>query len=624
MCGFAMIASVGTPTDARRWQASLDAMVGCLSHRGPDAQATWYGQGVALGHTRLAIIDLSVDANQPFVDHESGAVLAFNGEIYNYVELREELVRAGYRFRTHSDTEVLLRALLAWGPAAIARCVGMFAFAFHDPRDGTTLLVRDPFGIKPLYWLEDAGLLYVASEPAALLRAVPSASRLDQTVAARFLATGLVDVDDRTFYSPIKRLPAATGWKVSVGRPLSSSTPERYWAPPSAPASGPRRSWGDMVDEVRAALTDSVRLHLRSDVPVASCLSGGTDSSSLVALAARLRNADAPPLAAYSAVFPGEPIDESRYAQAVVERAGARWIKVTPTDETLAADFDALLDSQQEPFASTGVYLQWRLFQRIAADGVKVVLDGQGADEYLAGYTSFLVPSILDHLAAGRIGDAAATLGVLVHDKGLGQLLGRDLRGALVRVLGRDASAAADSSWLAPGMVHALADARTPAIVAASRLRRTGLAYLGRNSLPSLLRYEDRNSMHFSLESRVPFLDHRLVQTVLGLPDDALLQRGRTKAVLRDAMRGIVPDIVLDRRDKLGFASPIGKWVAQFAIPALRGSLGRAERIAPFVNPAVLRQWLAEEDGSRHTARVERLWRLFVLLRWQERTGTVA
>lgn len=619
-----MIASLGTATDARGWQSALDAMVGALRHRGPDAQATWIGEGIALGHARLAIIDLSVEANQPFIDHESGAVLAYNGEIYNYVELREDLMRAGHRFRTRSDTEVLLRALLAWGPAAITRCVGMFAFAFYDPREGTVLLARDPFGIKPLYWVEDAGLLYVASEPAALTRAVPGVARLDHAVAARFLATGLVDVDERTFHAPVRRLPAATWWKVSIGRPLNAATQHRYWTPPSAPANRPRRAWGDMVDEVREALTDSVRLHLRSDVPVASCLSGGTDSSSIVALAARLRPTGAPPMAAYSAVFPGESIDESRYAQAVAERAGVRWIRVTPTDETLAADFDTLLQSQQEPFASTGVYLQWRLFQRIAGDGVKVVLDGQGADEYLAGYTSFLVPAILDHLAAGRVGDAAATLSVLVRDKGLGQLLARDLRGAMVRVLGRNASAAADETWLAPDMVRALDDIPTPPLVAASRLRRTGLAYLGRNSLPALLRYEDRNSMHFSLESRVPFLDHRLVETVLGLPDDALLQRGRTKAVLRDAMRGIVPDIVLDRRDKLGFASPMGEWVARFAVPALRGPLGSAERVAPFVNPAVLRQWLVEEDGSRHTARVERLWRLFVLLRWQERTGTVA
>ncbi len=617
-----MIMSVGAATVSRSWQPMIDLMVGTLRHRGPDGRATWLGKGIALGHARLAIIDLSVDASQPFLDIETGAVLAFNGEIYNYVELREELVREGYRFRTRSDTEVLLRALLAWGPEAISRCVGMFAFAFHDPRDGSVLLARDPFGIKPLYWVEDGAKLYVASEPAALIRALPHAARLDRTVAARFLATGLVDVDDHTFLEPIRQLPAATWWRVAVGRPLASGRQQRYWVPPHEPAGGPRRAWGDMVEEVRVALTDSVRLHLRSDVPVASCLSGGTDSSSIVSLAARLRPSDAPPLVAYSAVFPGELIDESRYARAVTEKTGARWITVTPTDESLATDFPALLDSQQEPFASTGVYLQWRLFQAIAADGVKVVLDGQGADEYLAGYTSFLVPALLDHLAAGRIGDATATLGVLLRDKKLGQLLARDLRGALVRAHGRDDADAADRSWLAPGMVRALADTPTPPVVAASRLRRAGLTYLGRNSLPALLRYEDRNSMGFSLESRVPFLDHRLVETVLALPDHALLQRGRTKAVLRDAMRGIVPDLVLDRSDKLGFASPIGKWVAQLAVPALRGPLGKAERVAPFVNPAVLRKWLDREDGSRHTGRVERIWRLFVLLRWLERTGT--
>lgn len=623
MCGFAMIVSTGASTDANGCQTTLDDMVRRLRHRGPDAQATWIGEGVALGHARLAIIDLSASANQPFIDHETGAVLAFNGEIYNYTELREVLERAGHQFRTRSDTEVLLRALLAWGPSAIARCVGMFAFAYHDPREGTVLLARDPFGIKPLFWVEHAGRLYVASELAALTSAVQGVSRLDHAVAARFLATGLVDVDERTFFAPLRRFPAATWWKVTVGRPLATATRHRYWAPPSATAPGPRRTWGDMVAEVREALTDSVRLHLRSDVPVASCLSGGTDSSTIVALAARLRPPDAAPLLAYSAVFPGARIDESHYARAVVERAGAGWITLTPTDEALAADFDSLLDSQQEPFASTGVYLQWRLFQRIAEDGIKVVLDGQGADEYFAGYTSFLVPAILDHLAAGRVGDAAATLGVLVRDKGLSQLLLRDLRGSLVRVLGRNATRAADRSWIAPGMMRALEELPTAPIVAATRLRRTSLTYLERHSLPALLRYEDRNSMRFSLESRVPFLDHRLVETVLRLPDDALLQRGRTKAVLRDAMRGIVPDSVLDRRDKLGFASPMAKWVAHLAVPALRDLLRHDERIAPFVNPLVLRQWIDAENGTRHSGRTEHLWRLFVLLRWLERTGTV-
>jgi asparagine synthase (glutamine-hydrolysing) len=586
MCGIAGILS-RADVDVHALAAMGDAM----AHRGPDGAGflvsdlrsplqmtreprplAGAGPAVGLAHRRLSIIDLSTNNDQPLVDEAGELAIALNGEIYNYRELRTELQRSGHAFRTTGDTEVALHAYAEWGVDCVQRFVGMWAFAILDRRERRLVLSRDRFGIKPLYWAIAGEQLVFASEIKALLASGIVLAEPHEETMARYLATGRVELGNETFLAGIRRLPAASTAVLTPDGASLEPHAQRYWTLPQ-----PERSWGrtDAAAAVRAAFEDSLRLHLRSDVPVGTCLSGGIDSSGIVAVSDTLRGSGIDETfshAAFGYVPPEREHSERRYMDAVAERCGTELTVVEPGREGLLAALPEVIAAQDEPFSSTSIAAQWFVFRAARHAGIKVMLDGQGADEVFGGYHHYLRLISEDLVMSGRplayarfARACRASVGASPHPAmfAAGALLPGPLRGAVNRALveaqaRRAATRALSSPHVAPQLrALALDDAKPLRLDADAMLR----ADVEEQNLPGLLRYEDRNSMAHSIEARVPYLDHRLVELAFRMPALDRMGDAVPKRVLRDALRDVLPKLVMDRRDKIGFrASPSATW----------------------------------------------------------------
>jgi asparagine synthase (glutamine-hydrolysing) len=614
MCGIAGVVAPGRPAEVE----TAAAMAAALDHRGPDGDGLWSGDGVALGFRRLAIIDLSDAGMQPMASTDGRDVLVHNGEIYNYRELRAELEAKGHDFRSASDTEVILAAYREWGVRCVERFNGMWAFAIWDGTRRMLFASRDRFGVKPFYYRHADGRLVFASELKAF-RADP-AVRLEPNARAirDYLEQGYLDHTDETFFAEIVKLPPAHC--LTLGS--EGLRTWRYWAlePRAAPA-------GDAAGELRELFLDAVRLRLRSDVPVGTCLSGGIDSSAVACAVDHLLRTEAenarpvgPRQRTFTAYFAEPGFDEREYAEAVVERTRAEPHWITFGDGELVDVLDSIVEAQDEPFGSTSIVAQWFVMREARRAGLKVLLDGQGADETLAGYHSYFGPRFADLLAAGRLRELRAELG------GYRRLHGAGARAAAV-ALARP-FVPERVRWLARGRVRggsALVGAGlrgldpTPEGDGApyrDRFRRQLHLILTRRGLPELLHYEDRNSMAHSLEARVPFLDYRLVELLFSLEGGELIERGRTKAVLRRALGDLLPPVVRDRVDKLGFVTPEHRW--------LRGRLGELAADVFASRSSAERGWVDATAVRRRLERHRRgeldagfeLWRALNLELW--------
>ncbi len=548
MCGIAgQVAPNGGEADA----VLVWAMAERLAHRGPDGEGTFFSGPVGLAHRRLAIIDLSDEGRQPMANEDGSLRIVFNGEIYNYRELREELLAAGHRFASATDTEVILHAYEQWGRECLARFNGMWAFALWDGRRRELFCARDRLGVKPFYYTRIGGSFLFASEIKAL-RAHPEVGRRpNDRMLSTFLAWGVADHTGETMYDGIFQLPPAHLLVVPEG---NAGEPERYW---DFTMNGASRGADDdaAARRVRELLTDSVRLRLRSDVPVGTCLSGGIDSSTVTALINDLLRAERPESVGerqrtFSICFDDPRFDESRHIDAVVAATGVANRRTTPDTEGLWDDIERLLYMQDEPFASLSIYAQYCVM-RLARREVKVVLDGQGADEQLAGYIAYQAPYIRGLLGRGEV--ITALREGVGSTRRHGSFLSWALRQTLVRSERR-------------GLLRGPA----PEVLRYTGsldevLKREVVA----SNLPLLLHWEDRNSMAFSIEARVPFLDYRLVEYLASLPFDQKIRGGVTKYVLRRAIRGLVPDAVRCRMDKMGFVTPEEAWMKDELAPRI-------------------------------------------------------
>jgi asparagine synthase (glutamine-hydrolysing) len=639
MCGIAgCVVSARSGVEAGWLRAMSDAM----RHRGPDDEGwlQWSPSdgapqpsralddrpaSVGFAHLRLAIIDLTEGGWQPRCTPDGRWSMVFNGEIYNYLELRTELEELGHTFTSESDSEVLLAAFVEWGVAGLYRLVGMFAFAVLDVQERRLTLVRDFFGIKPLYLATWPGGLGFASEIKALLSLPTVSLRPSAQAVLDYLEHGAVDHGVQTMFADVRRVPPAHVATVSLDRPDNVEL-RRYWSLPAQQTH--ELSFGEATDRVRAVFLENLALHLRSDVPVGTALSGGVDSSAIVA-GLRAIGGPALDIRAFSYVADDPLINEERWLDLAGSAASARITKVTPSPEDLVADLDELIHAQDEPFGSTSIYAQHRVFRLAAENGVKVMLDGQGADELLAGYRPYLSARIAGMLRGGdlrgarRLADRAAALPGAPSSRRLlsvaaASLLPTSAVSGLKRrtTSGRSAQRWLDRDWFAD---HGALN-RHP-VDRATTLR----AALGRDletsSLPGLLRYEDRNSMAFSIESRVPFLTPAMAELVLGLPEEHLLAAdGTTKSVFKAAMRGIVPDPILDRRDKIGFATPEQQWL-QAMKAWVDTTLGEADpaRVPGLRLDAVRQEWQRVVEGR--TPFGWQVWRWLNLIRWTEIMG---
>lgn len=572
-------------------ESVLDAMLAPLASRGPDASGVWtqaLGDRVlGLGHRRLAILDLSPEAGQPMA--RGDLVLVHNGEIYNYVELRRDLETRGHAFSTTGDTEVILAAYRQWGQACVERFNGMFAFALWDARERRLFCARDRMGEKPFFYRATPdGVVFGSEIKAVLAFGHDTPRRVNGERVHAFLRESWQARSDATFFEGVEELPPAHTLVVTVdGARSSAPRITRYWDLPHHDPSSPPLG----AEEVRARLDEAVRLRLRSDVPVGTSLSGGVDSPSVVASVLALAETDASsfrPIGVHAfAKAPG--CDERPFVEALARALDVRVETVELTGEACAQELDDLLYRQEEPFLGPSIYAQRRVFRRASELGLKVMLDGQGADELFGGY-DWAVPKAL---------------------------------AAMWRTQGLTAARAAARSFRAPRFPRG----RLWAQIAMSRFRgRTrGLpddlhvalkAAVTDLSLPALLRYADRNSMSYGVETRLPFLDHRLVEAASRLRGEDCVRGGFTKAILREAMRDRVPATVLDRKDKTAFAVPELDW--------LRGPL-RADVEAAARDPlwaditdgaAFCRQALAELEGAAYQRMA---WKILCTSRWHAR-----
>lgn len=640
MCGIAGVFHLeGRPVERER----LERMGRLLAHRGPDADGFYLQEGLGLVHRRLAIIDLDPRSQQPM--EFEGCTLIYNGEIFNYVEIRQQLEDLGHRFVTESDSEVLIRAYLQWGRECLQRCNGMWAFALWDERRQGLWCARDRFGVKPFYFARREGEFRFASEPKALLGDDPGLRRMHLRAVGRFLVEGISDDEPETFFKGIDPLPPGhelwvsrlTGvqsrryWKLhplgldpalelaSVRLSSASPPPQAGFQEPDLPAH-PHPQFYTAVEALRALLQDAVRLRLRSDVPVGTCLSGGMDSSSIVALASTLTSQ---PVRTFSSDYQEPDCCESEFITAVVDGCQTRATRVIPTPDELAATLDALHWAQDEPGGSASLFTQWKVME--AAHGqVTVLLDGQGGDEIFAGYWPYFEDFLWDQTMRGQenaeIGPARELTGV-----DYGRVVSKARWQRRLPAFLRKSERLAPDPFKPPALLHpdlieelkGLPRSRTPRDPAwPDRLSRRLAHDVGYVSLPMLLRYEDRNSMAFSLEARTPFLDYRLVEFAFSLPGDFKIHRGWTKRVLRSAVAGLVPTQVVARRDKKGYPTPAVHWFRGPLKDWLREQLSserlRASgwfQVAPV--EAMLQSHWAGQDRSWE------LWRILSLLTWQ-------
>ena len=602
-----------------------------LHHRGPDdngfnAFSVADGQ-LILGHTRLSIIDLSPGGHQPMHSLDGRHTIVFNGEIYNYRELRQVLKALGYAFHTDSDTEVLLTAWSHWGLEALPKLRGMFAFAVWDRSDQTLTLMRDAFGIKPLFYRHDPDGFAFASEIPALLALLPQKPALNVQRAYSFLVYGDYDSGEDTFYAGIYHLPPGHWLRLDL-KEQRTGTPQRWWWPSIEERTD--LSFEDAAAQLRELFLDNIRLHLRSDVPLGAALSGGVDSSAVVCAMRHLE--PEMPIHTFSFIAPGSAVDEERWADLVNQQVGAIAHKALVDPRELGHDLNDLIQAQGEPFGSTSIYAQYRVFRLARDEGITVTLDGQGADELLAGYSGYPqgylrsllekgrylhVPGFLRHWSAwpGRgTRQALLTLGAV--------LTPRVARKLAHRMVGRDpAPAWLQQAWLRDHQVVLQPPEPWP-ITEEGRGRRLveqlRAALTGRG-LVQLLRHGDRDSMRWSIESRVPFLTTDMAEFLLSLPESYLLSpQGETKRIFRAAMRGIVPDVILDRRDKIGFQTPEHEWLRGQG-QQIQEWLSEADEL-PFLDGSACQREVAQMVDGRKAFNSQ-AWRLINYCRWAQIRG---
>jgi len=560
----------------------VDRAVGLQLARGPDHQATvgvdlaaW---SVALGHNRLCIIDLAPSGHQPMWGGDRRTVITYNGEIYNYLELRAELESHGYRFQSRSDTEVLLAAWDHWGAEALHRLNGMFALALLDPTRGELVLARDRFGVKPLYYSARPGGLRFASTLAPLLE---DAGEPDLGYLRQGLALGVYeDASARTPYTGIQAVPPGHLVRFRLDEPRLRPDVSAWYDLAGAAASRAEAlasvSAATAAEQVRELLTSAVALRLRSDVPVGVSLSGGVDSAAVAMLAAAQKGG----VRGLTFGHPQALATEGPQVAALTAGSGVQPDFIWPAPERMAELFWGCLRAQQAPFASGSVVAQYAVFERARALGLTVMLGGQGGDEGFMGYRKYHLFRLQAALAARR------PLPLLRAAAGLTRTLwGERAQTGVYWSRGRQYA-----TGVAPESVLRLGEGPLPnlGLPPAGGSRARQVLDITQFSLPTLLRYEDRNSMGHSIESRLPFMDFRILELGVALPEALKLRDGYGKWVLRKALDGVVPPAVTWSRAKRGFDVGTAPWMTGGLGPAIREALEQTvPRLGDLVMPGV-------------------------------------
>lgn len=557
MCGFVVYFN---PLRNRVLESAKN-MAEAIDHRGPDGKGSYcYDEQLALVHRRLSIFDTSEAGQQPM--HLGKLKLVFNGEIYNFVELREELTSLGHKFLSQTDTEVILHSYQQWGQNCLEKFNGMFSFVLLDESRNELFIARDRLGIKPLYyWMHSSGSFVIASEIKAICRAPLFKGIADWNSVNDYLRFGFVDHTEFTFFRGVNQIMPGSSLKLSLSDPNFNPT-----------------SWYRLEDQcnqefssvtqascetnlhlnLNEHLSSSLNLRLRSDVKIGSCLSGGLDSSTIVSLISKIQNLEN--FETVTACYSNESIDEQRFVEELQKRLGFVWHKVFPDDVSLK-QLDQLIYFQDQPFGSSSIYAQYEVFRKAKEFGITVMLDGQGADELLGGYSEYIPLSIIERLRSGRVIGPISDLVKLKRNIGL------------IKALRFGIMATSGSEWrkslLKCGFPRRLDWLKTPSESGYYKMqgpvisvRDYSISQIKSLNLPALLRYEDRNSMAHGIEARVPFLDHRVVEFCLNLPSHFKVEGIQTKKILRLMGQSLLPQSILDRKDKIGFYTPEFRWLS--------------------------------------------------------------
>ncbi|HTB52115.1 MAG TPA: asparagine synthase (glutamine-hydrolyzing) [Ferruginibacter sp.] len=568
-------------------------MADAVKHRGPDGEGYWASQdaSVGFGHRRLSVIDLTEGAAQP-MHYLERYTIVYNGEIYNYIELKDHLQKKGYDFKTRSDIEVILAAYDYWKENCLEHFDGMFSFAIWDEKEQTLFAARDRFGEKPFYYYKDDGYFIFASEMKALWSVgVPKLA--DDKMLLNYVTIGHLQnpVDKaQTFFEDIRSLPAAHYLQLS--KSTGKIVIKRYWDIDKKAKIAITEA--DAIEKLTSLLTTSVKRRLRSDVDFGTSLSGGLDSSSILSLINYLKG-DSKKVKTFSAVFPGFEKDESPFIQSVVDKFKTDNFKIEPTIDDLINDFEKVCYHQEEPFSSSSIYIQYKVFELAKQNNIKVLLDGQGADEILAGYHKYYHWYLQQLASKAKFGQLRQERRAL-KEKNIKIEWGVQNYFATyfpphtaVHLERKEYNKIIKSNDINPDFIAALHGREWEGIRKSSINKLNDILYFNTMELglEELLRFADRNSMAHGTEVRLPFLNHRLVEFIFSLPPGFKIHEGWTKWILRKAMNNKLPDNIVWRKDKVGYEPPQQKWMTD---PRLQEYIHEAKR--KLVNKGVLQQHL--------------------------------
>jgi asparagine synthase (glutamine-hydrolysing) len=553
------------------------AMNNAAAHRGPDDEGYYLEPLLALGHRRLAIIDLTNAGHQPFL--KQNLYITYNGEVYNYKELREELKGLGHDFASETDTEVILSAYIQWGEKCVEKFNGMWAFAIYNPQNNSVFCSRDRFGIKPFYYFSTENSFVFASELQQILKYNNVKKELNIQAVGKYLIASTVDDSEDTFFKNIKKLKPGHNLSINT-KTLKMQISQFYFANQT----NTNYTTGDFSEILR----DAVRLRLRSDTPVGSCLSGGLDSSLIVSIASTMSTKGK--IQTFTAIPFDKIFDESEYVRKLACDLPLETHFLNPQKEDFHSSLLDVIRIQEEPFLSPSIFMQYFVMQKAHQEGLKVLLDGQGADEILLGYEKYFPHMLLNILQKNPILAFKNSTQMLTNNSNVST-------GFLLRQFAKICFPALQSPQIkrfSPYIQNEFLDnslyslGRTTRSISAFRIKD-----IDEYNLPSLLRYEDKNSMHFGIETRLPYLDFRVVDIALKWPIEKLFSDGLGKAPLRQEFNDVLPEYIRNRKSKFNFNAPQNIWT-----DTIKDLLSKSPSFPIFFKPietmsdlAPLQQW---------------------------------
>jgi len=608
---------------------TVERMTGDVSHRGPDDEGisffsatsaeNWHlcsgtdvGWRVALGSRRLSILDVSDAGHMPMV-YRNRFWIVYNGEVYNFIEIRAELERLGHVFRSSSDTEVILAAYAEWRTASFARFRGMWGLIIFDSLQNEVILCRDRLGIKPLYLWQRSGVAVIASEIKQFLHMPGFIPKMNPVTVAEYLQTGY-EVPTRSFFHEVQVIPAGSWLRIPLDT-LVPSTPEEYWHPEHVQVSITHAE--DAGRLFADKLRECVHLHLRSDVPVGSALSGGMDSSSIALLVNEAHNSQNYPLHTFTSTFPGHKIDEREYV-ALMPHIRAVPHFVTPSPVTFLSELNSFIRTHDEPVGGLAIYASYCIARLTKENGISVTLNGQGGDEILAGYWQSYFMHLRMLAGNGNI------LPLIKHVAGAMTKRGNPSLLAQVPIMLQRYRARSMPASLVR-LQNGWGEQSSPVLKKMLALdeRAWRVEQIRTMFLPRLLKWDDRNSMAFSVEGRYPFLDHELIELCLSFAPQVLYHYGWTKWPLRLGLSNLLPDKVRYRRSKFGFETPQDEWLCGPLRPTLEKWLAQDRPLWQYVAKVDVQKLFHQTLQIREKRREfgQALFRLFVFDRWMEVFG---